>query len=352
MNNIIIPSTKLRSMSGSKMKACICDRYYYWLWVMNLTPRNLNKPFWFGSVMHAGFEAMLLTKILKKIYKAMDKASAEEISKYALVSEDNAEIQLQLKIAKLIIKVYLEECKSDLTYLSEVHTEIPFAFELEESPVIYEGTVDAYGTHKTKTVLVERKTAKTINDDFFALLKFDIQINGYAHSLTKSIGHLPSECKYVAFRKPQKRVKKKQTPAAFLEELEQDFHDRKDWYYVTYTHKFGQNSVAEVVTDIERTVSELYHKYQTLSTKQLLDPAYWPRKQSQCLHYGACPYLILCKNCRKAPLYFRLFQQRELRYPTEYKELADTRDMKYLPRIEAAFSGTKTKRTKLKRKRI
>ena len=322
MKTDIIPSIKLLSMSSSKMKNTICDRYYFWQWVLNLTPRKLNIPLWFGSVMHAAFEVMPLASGRRNIYKIMDAESKKIISEHALVSDDAPEIKLQLNIAKTLIKVYLEECKQDLNYLSDTHTETPFAFRLKETSVMYEGTVDAYGKHHKKLAMVERKTARTINDDFFAILKFDIQINSYAQSLYKSIGQLPSECNYVAFRKPQKRVKKNQTQDDFIEELEADFHERKDWYYVSQIHKFGKNSVSEVINDIERTVSELHHKYKTLSTEQLLDPAYWPRKQSQSLHYGACQYLILCKNCRKYPLYLRLYQQRELRYPKEYEELA------------------------------
>ncbi len=161
-------------MSSSKMKNTICDRYYFWQWVLNLTPRKLNIPLWFGSVMHAAFEVMPLASGRRNIYKIMDAESKKIISEHALVSDDAPEIKLQLNIAKTLIKVYLEECKQDLNYLSDTHTETPFAFRLKETSVMYEGTVDAYGKHHKKLAMVERKTARTINDDFFAYLQEEI----------------------------------------------------------------------------------------------------------------------------------------------------------------------------------
>lgn len=319
----IYPSTKLVTMCSSKMNSTNCDRYYFWNWVLNLVPRKLNMPLWFGHVMHTGFEAIANPKLRKKVYKIMEVASKKEISKYALIADDSAELQLQLKIAKLIIKVYLEEYSDKLDLLKNKKTEIPFALQLKESPVLYEGTIDSHGTKKSKIIIVERKTAKTLDSNFFGLLKLDIQINGYAQAIKEIIsGKYPAQCYYTAFRKPQIRVTKKETVKQFLIRLEKDLHTRKEWYYVTFKHNFGESSILEVMNDIEKTTAELYHKYNTLTTKQLLNPYYWPRRRSHCLWYGICPYVILCKNCSQFKLYLRFFQQREIRYDSEYKELS------------------------------
>lgn len=320
----IYPSTELVTMCSSKMAAISCDRYYFWQWVLNIVPRKLNIPLWFGAVMHAGFQALANPKLYsKKIYKIMDAESKKELSKYALISSDTAEIQLQLSIAKCIIKVYLEEYKDKIKHLNNTKTEIPFTMKLTESPVVYEGTIDSYGTKKSKIITVENKTTKVLDDNFFGLLKFDIQINGYAQAIKSELeGKYPSQCYYTAFRKPQIRVKQDETVQDFLTRLEEDLHARKEWYYVTFKHNFGENSILEVMTDIERATAELYKKYTELSTKQILNPYYWPRRRSHCLWYGICPYVILCKNCQHYKLYLRFFQQREVRYDNEYKELS------------------------------
>lgn len=319
----IYPSVKLLTISGSKLAATSCDRYYFWLYILNLVPRKLDIPLWFGSVMHKAFEVLSNPKKHKKIYKIMDAESKKVISKYALVADDNAEIQLQLAIAKTIIKVYLEEYKNKITYLDNVKTEIPFATKLQESPVIFEGTIDEYGMKKSKIILVERKTARQISDVLFALLKFDIQINGYAHAIKSEIlGKYPSQCYYTAFRKPQIRVNKNESVPKFMKRLEADLHTRKDGYYVTFKHNFGERSINEVMMDIERQTAQLFTKYKQLSTKELLNPYQWPRRRSHCLWYGVCPYITLCKNCEKYSLYLKLYQQRELRYDLEHEELA------------------------------
>ena len=327
----IYPSTKLLTISGSKLNATSCDRFYFWLWILNLVPKKLNLPLWFGAVMHAAFQAMVGLKQYKRmacnnIYKIMDAASKAELSKYALVADDSAEIELQLAIAKKIIKVYLEEYKHQLVLFDHVQTEIPFATKLTHSPVIYEVTIDAYGKLGKDIVMTERKTAKIISDDLFGLLKFDIQINMYAHAIKSELeGKHPKQCYYTAFRKPQIRVTKKETVKDFLIRLEKDLHTRKEWYYVTFKHTFGNRSISEVVSDVEQTTLELWRKYKRLNAdRQLLNPYKWSRRRSHCLWYGTCPYIILCKNCSKYSLYLKLYQQRELRYDLEHDELSKT----------------------------
>lgn len=318
----INPSIKLLTMCSSKLAATKCSRYYFWQYVMNLVPKKLNIALWFGHVMHNAFETLADTKLHNNIYKIMDKASKKYISEYALVAEDSSEIQLQLIIAKLMIKVYIEEYKHTIKQINNLQTEVAFAIELKKSPVIYEGTIDAFGTRKSTSILIERKTAKVVSDVFFALLKFDIQINGYAEAIKSITGTYPTQCEYTAFRKPQIRINKKESQAQFLKRLEEDLRTRKDWYYTTFKHKFGKHSISEVVADIEQTTLELHLKYQRLTTKELLDPYNWPRRRSHCLWYGACQYIILCKDCNKYHLYLRMFQQREIRYNTEYAELS------------------------------
>lgn len=322
MKTFIHPSVELLSMSSSKISATSCSRAYFWEYVLNLVPKKLNLPFWYGSVMHKAFEAMVNPKLRKNIYKIMDAESKAYLSKYALVADDSEEIQLQLKIAKITIKVYLEEYGDKNIQLTNPQTETKFETKLIESPVIYEGTIDLFGKKKAKTILVEHKTAKQINEAFLGLLKFDVQINGYANAIKNEIiGNYPSQCHYTVFRKPQIRVTKKETVEQFLTRLEEDLHDRKDWYYVTFIHKFGKRSINEVMSDIERFTAELHTKYTKLTQEQLLNPYYWPRRRSHCLWYGACQYIMLCKNCEKYHLYLRMFQQREMRYQLEKEEL-------------------------------
>ena len=333
--NIITPSTKLVSMSSSKLQDLDCLRLYFWHWVLNLTPKKMNIPLWFGSVMHVGFALMMKHKSLKSIHKAMEKESRTYIKKYPLVSEDESEIQLQLKIAKIIIKVYRKHCKIMIPEDKKIYTETHFELPLEQAPVIYEGTMDSYWKQsKNKIILLENKTAKTINDFLFMRLKLDTQINGYAQYIKIKHGKYPARCNYTAYRKPQIRVTKNETVKKFLVRLEKDLIERKDWYFVTYPHKFGKRSVSEVMRDIEEQVLMLWLHYAALSEEETLNPYNWPRRKSRCLTYGICPYFNLCKNTKKYNLYLRMFQQRELRYENEKKELLGYKEPKKKNRLK------------------
>ena len=72
-SEIIIPSTKLCTVSVSKLNDTICDRYYFWRWIMNLVPAGFNINFWFGSYVHAGIEEVSKGSSLQKVLKAMQK---------------------------------------------------------------------------------------------------------------------------------------------------------------------------------------------------------------------------------------------------------------------------------------
>jgi len=46
----IIPSTKLKVISGHKLNDMACWRYYHWRWIQNLEPKRLNLNLWYGAV--------------------------------------------------------------------------------------------------------------------------------------------------------------------------------------------------------------------------------------------------------------------------------------------------------------
>ncbi|KKL89712.1 hypothetical protein LCGC14_1911970 [marine sediment metagenome] len=204
---------------------------------------------------------------------------------------------------------------------TEVHLRTP----LKQSPVLLVGTLDAYYEQLRNLILLEGKTARSLDNDYFARLKFDKQINGYAIGLKEHTGKYPTKCLYTAFRKPQirPRLKRKvpETIPEFLKRLEADLHDRQDWYYVTYPHRFGKASVAAVRQDIEWLTFDLYSKYNYLSVDKLLSPECWPRNDGHCLKWGTCPYFRLCKNYKSYPLQFRFYQMRDIRYDEEQLEL-------------------------------
>lgn len=322
---IITPSTKLITVNSHKLQASAnCDRLYFWQWVLNLVPIKLNIAFWYGSMMHLGLELLAWGKSYAYTKKRVKKESKAYLKKQPPMAADIAEIDIQLKIILIMLKVYSEIRHSKMKGLKLAGTEIHLETPLKQSPVLLVGTLDAYYEKGKNLVLLEGKTAKSIDNDYFARLKFDKQINGYAIGLQEHAGRCPTTCLYTAFRKPQIRPRRKQKPETipeFLKRLEANLYEREDWYFVTYQHRFGKASVAAVLQDIEWLTFDLYSKYNYLSVDRLLNPACWPRNDRQCFVYGICPYFRLCKNYNNYMLYFRFYQMRDIRYKAEELEL-------------------------------
>ncbi len=322
--NLVIPSTKLLTVNSHKLSDTFCGRYYFWRWIMNLVPRSFNINFWFGSTMHTGIEEVGHGKKLPKIVKAMTKTDKDFIKKNAVPVALSQEVRVQRDISKALIKGYYKLAHEKMRGLKLGGTEIHFHSKLKNSSVVYEGTLDAWWKSCKRVILVEGKTSKAPNNDYFRRLKFDKQINGYADALYRLTGKYPRYCYYTVFRKPQIRQRKTETPLQFYTRLQKDLIVRKDWYFIFYKHVFGKGSIKAVMNDIEWKTFDLAAKYDYLTKDQLLDKDNWPREDTQCFNYGTCPYFCLCRKQRSS-LYYRFFQMRDIRYPLEKKELDKSR---------------------------
>jgi hypothetical protein len=313
-----------------------CDRYYFWRWIMNLVPKGFHINFWFGSYIHAGIEAIGKNLTLKEVFKAMSDKDKEVCAVNKPGVDILEEYKAQKRIGKKMIKIYRQVVKSKMKGLELGGTEIHFQKNLEQSHVIFEGRLDAWYKRKKSIVLFEGKTASRPDNDYFKRLTFDKQINGYAIGLHDMLGKYPRECMYTVFRKPQIRQKKTETPEDFFQRLEEDLIERKDWYFIFYKHLFGKGAVRAVLNDIEWMTFDLASKYDYLTTDQLLTPSNWPRR-GDCFKYGTCPYFTLCRKGKSAPLYFRYFTMRDIRYDNEKKELCKKRA--YSVKIKKLLKG-------------
>ena len=313
--NEIIPSTKLRVVSVHKLQGFKCWRKYFWQRVLNLEPKKLNFNFWYGGVLHAGFEALLLGKDWRG---AMKKESRRRIRRHIVNSEDQEELNLQTRLLELCVaeatkQPWVKKCKLKW---AEKQFRIPL-----KCGVLFCASLDGLGTDEGALSLFEIKTAKSISDDFYTSLSFDMQIHAYGYALRSKKGPTPKQCTYCIFRKPQKRVKKKQTVDDFLEDMKEDFHDRAKWYYIHHKHQLGSLTISETAKDIEAGARLLKSIYDNHTERQLLNVDNWPKNSSLCLEWGACPFLILCKYPKRWQVYTRAYQQREMLYEEEKDEL-------------------------------
>lgn len=352
MKNTIYPSTKLLHVSVHKLGSLSCQRYYFWMYILNMVSRNFNKHFWYGSVLGEGVETLLLTKSMKKAKIAMAKMNKEALIGEILLPDQRAEINLLYQMIIRMVEIWGKTHKKYIRSVTIKDREYKFKLQLKSSPVFFEGTLDARGSVEKKRRMFEIKSAASqyLNNDYFAHLLFDKQVNGYAGGIKKSELKGFGSCDYLVFRKPAIRVRQNESVEEFLVRLEEDLEERQDWYYIKYPHSLGKRAVEAVMKDIEASTFDLYSKYTYLKGPKLLDPFNWPRNDGQCFEYGTCQYFGICKDCEKYPLALRRFRQRDIRYDIEEYELDKTRPLSG-PVIKMKGRITKTKKHKTKKGR-
>jgi len=318
----IIPSTKLKMISVHKIWSLTCWRKYFWSRVLNLEPKKLNLNFWFGGCLHVGFQTWLLTGNMKKVKKAVLAESRRRTIRYSLTSMDEDEIRIQLELLFAILEVAAKQ-----KWVKDIDlewAERQFKTKLKKSGLLFCCSVDGGGKYKAKPTLMEIKTASQVSNNYFTSLAFDKQVNGYPMAAKKS-GKLYQQCCFCVFRKIQKRVKKGQTIEGFIKEIKKDLAERADWYFILYKHRLGRSSIRQAWQDIESAAEILKMRYDMLTNvdgyHEVLNPDNWPRNERQCLNYGACPYLVLCRYPKKYKLYMRLYQMRQFLYKEEESEL-------------------------------
>jgi len=312
----IRPSTKLKVVSIHKLKSMTCLRKYFWRWVLNLEPRLINTNFWYGGVLGAGFESLLLGKNPEK---AMNTESKRRLSKHLVEGTLEDEIRLQRRL----ISAFIAQAKKhpDVKRMKLGRTQEKFAVTLKDSELLFCGTPDAEGTYRRRPMLFEIKTAGQVNAAYLDSLAFDKQVHGYTYARRLRKKSVLPECCYCIFRKPQKRIKRGQTIDEFVEEIKKDLAKRPEFYFIFHKFRLGHLTVSEVGADIERLASILKGLYEAMSENEILDPHNWPKQESKCFDYRGCEYLQLCKNPRRWELYLRFFQQREMLYEKEKQEL-------------------------------
>ncbi len=313
--NKIIPSTKLKIVSVHKLMDATCLRKFFWRRILNLESKGMNENFWYGGVLGAGFEAMLVGKNWRQAMKKEDKrrVKGHELSS---VVQDNLDLNYRLIEVILAGAARQPEVKRMRLTRSQIKFSVPL-----KCGVKFCGTLDGIGTYRGQPHLFEFKTASKVNQAYLMSLRFDKQINGYAWAINKGRAKPLTECRYCIFKKAQKRVKRGQTVDEFVEEIEQDVIARPEMYYVWHRLSLGRTTVREVAYDIKQEAEDLKAKFDRAKRGQLLDPHYWPKRENKCHDYSGCEFLPLCDNPAKWKIYLRMYRQREMLYEEEKDEL-------------------------------
>jgi len=312
----IIPSTSLKTVSVSRLKCMTCWRKYFWRWVLNLEPCQINLAFWFGGVLGAGFEALLMKKNWRKAIQAEDKRRSARHNICGLEEE--------MSLQRRLITAFISQAKNhpDVKRMSLKTHQNKFKVRLRDSGLWFCGTEEGTGSYRNRAMLFEIKTAGRVNQSYIDALGFDKQVHGYTYARRLLKKPVLPECCYCIFHKPQKKIKRGQTIDEFAEEIQQDLIDRPSFYYIFHKFRLGRLTVSEVGADIESLACILQDRYKTLKTEsRILEPHNWPKQEDKCFDYKGCEFLQLCKRPKDWHLYLRFYQQREMLYDIEKREL-------------------------------
>jgi hypothetical protein len=285
----------------------------------------MNLNFWYGSVLHRGFQTLLITRSLSKALVAMSAESKRRMGRYIISNDDQQECSLQLRLIQTIIKT--TAMQPFFKYLTMDWAEKQFKTCLVDN-TLFCSTLDGWGKCRGKPVMYEIKTAKSVTNNYFTALGMDAQIHGYGVQMKRSKLSFTPLVAYCVFRKSSKWIKKGQPADAFIEEIQRDILKRPEWYFIVdsanrtfpFTLTMGANTLRDTEADII-TMTKLLGARYNVPEKTLLNPEYWPKNCKHCLNYGACQFLPLCRNIRQHEVYMRLYNQREMMYEEEELEL-------------------------------
>ena len=329
----IIPSTKLHCLSVHKCKTLSCLRRYFYERVLNLQTRRLIWPFWYGGVLHVGWQSLMLGYDETETEKEMAVESRRRAKGAVLTAEDKQEMNLQFAIIRSLVFTGWETRhtnwrpdKVDMAWAEE-----QVAWPVPGFPdVHFCSTIDGGGTVRGTKSILEFKTAKSVSDEYFGSLEFDAQPCSYVLGHQKSRGNGASKCLYMVFRKPQKKLKTRQTVPDFLAEIERDLvevtkkRNGPRHYFMSKSIPVGANAVKHALENIVATTEMLSDRYRKLSKSDgILKAKNWPQNTEHCYYYNKpCPFTMICRYGGDVRTFLPGFRQREHLYELEDKELA------------------------------
>lgn len=268
-----------------------CRKKFQWQYLYRLSPRKPSIPFLIGGLFHNGLEQMYKNgffdrdKTEQEVVVACEKACAESM----LTPEESDKIWIQQGMIMGMLggyeKLYLEK---DLKEWEVVETERQFTYKISETQEAVGKRDMVVKVKKTgKIRLVEHKTAGRVDAGYIAKLPLDNQILGYANSLKKQMGKLPSDIVYNIVKKSALRLSQKETFAQFKKRVESEYLVNPSVYFYREVVSFTDKDVANYEAELKRFSEELL---------RAIKEKYFYMNTGQCTIMGTCPYMGLCIN--------------------------------------------------------
>lgn len=136
--------------------------------------------------------------------------------------------------------------------------------------------------------LLETKTKSRIDEAFIAdWLPMDLQTNWYMYAIRKTLKKRPRGVLYNIIRRPQLRLKQKETSTQFAVRCAQDVIERPEWYFYRFKCKVGVGDLLRFQGELEERVTAFYDWWQGRGAHY--------RNSNGCeTKYGICEWFGAC----------------------------------------------------------
>lgn len=266
-----------------------CRKQFEWQYLRRLSPRAVSVPFLVGGLVHNGLEHMYkLGRFDEDAERAAVKKACAVAARTAGMTQTQSDRVYQqsamiMGILKGYAKYYLER---DLARWEVLEAEAAFEYKLRNGwSAVGKRDMVVRERKSKKIILVEHKTAATIDADYVAKLPLDAQIIGYVRSLQKSLGKLPDGVCYNVIKKVAIRQKQTESFNGYLKRVEDVYFKEPANYFYRETLSFTAKNVEDFAQELDKFSEEM---------DRSIKENFFYKNTSHCTRYGVCPYMRMC----------------------------------------------------------
>lgn len=236
----------------------------------------------FGSFVHAAIDAFYS----RKDWRGRLRAIYRKILMEGKVDREKAEVDMNLCTA--VMNVYESYYRLDrkLKFIA-----IEKKFEVSVRGFKRRGKIDGgfYYPQQLKSAwLMEHKTKSRFNETtLLQKVSFDFQNLYYAEAFQESEKISIAGILYNVIRKPQLKLRAGETYGSFLDRVQADIHERKEWYFTRWEITFSPEQ-------LNRWKAEVDAKAKWVT--EMLTGKVWYRNEHACDQPFECEFLAACST--------------------------------------------------------
>jgi len=287
----------MKSIITNSMRTCFLDCPYKFFceYVKRLSPKKEASYFRWGSLVHAGASCRDNDEPIENAILAARK-NAEEKCEPPKVLQEVDEI---CTLLPSVMDAHLLRWHEDDEHYEMLGGESrggKFSLPLP-CGWLFQGKIDkkVRDVRTGKLLIVERKTAAQVNDDYFEDVLLDSQPKGYLLAAQRCFGINTKDVLYDLYGKPGIKHKKWQTREMFIQELGEKYLLDREKLFLRRRMPFEQEEIDAYFWDIDQVAQTIqWH----------LEEGIWPKHHPR-NRIGGCAYKPICLRGDESKFYMR-----------------------------------------------